>query len=28
MENGKIVLEGEGEKLLMDEDLKRAYLGI
>jgi len=28
MENGKIVLEGEGEKLLMNEDLKRAYLGI
>jgi branched-chain amino acid transport system ATP-binding protein len=28
MENGRIILEGEGEKLLMDENLKRSYLGI
>ncbi|MEM3629599.1 MAG: ABC transporter ATP-binding protein [Candidatus Bathyarchaeia archaeon] len=28
MENGRIVLEGEGEKLLMNENLKRSYLGI
>ena len=28
MENGRILLEGEGEKLLMNEDVKRAYLGI
>lgn len=28
IENGRIIMEGEGEKLLMDENLRRAYLGI
>jgi len=28
LENGKIIMEGEGEKLLKNEYLKKAYLGI
>lgn len=28
IENGRITLEGEGEELLKDENLKRSYLGI
>jgi branched-chain amino acid transport system ATP-binding protein len=28
LENGRIVLEGSGEKLLRDERVRRAYLGM
>jgi branched-chain amino acid transport system ATP-binding protein len=27
LENGKIILEGSGESLLVNEEVRRAYLG-
>jgi branched-chain amino acid transport system ATP-binding protein len=28
LENGRLVMEGDGEKLLSDQHVKKAYLGI
>ena len=28
LENGRIVMEGEGKELLLDEHIKKAYLAI